>query len=119
MSKPLNIIISGGGTGGHLFPALAIGDELQMQNSKHTHPSWPQLEFRSRLLTEPQKDRMEGVYSLEGRPSIQSQSENVSAKENYQRIFRKPCRDARVATRSQHRALFINTTLSNSCRMEM
>ena len=33
MSKPLNIIISGGGTGGHLFPALAIGDELQIQNS--------------------------------------------------------------------------------------
>ena len=33
MSRPLNIIISGGGTGGHLFPALAIGDELQIQNS--------------------------------------------------------------------------------------
>ena len=31
MYKPINIIISGGGTGGHLFPALAIGDELQIQ----------------------------------------------------------------------------------------
>ncbi|MBT4318916.1 MAG: undecaprenyldiphospho-muramoylpentapeptide beta-N-acetylglucosaminyltransferase [Candidatus Marinimicrobia bacterium] len=32
MSSSLNIVISGGGTGGHLFPALAIGDELQSQN---------------------------------------------------------------------------------------
>tara|TARA_B110000116_G_scaffold194899_1_gene169707 strand:+ start:752 stop:1849 length:1098 start_codon:yes stop_codon:yes gene_type:complete len=32
MSNLLNIVISGGGTGGHLFPALAIGDELQIQN---------------------------------------------------------------------------------------
>ena len=28
MSK-IRIIIAGGGTGGHLFPALAIGDELK------------------------------------------------------------------------------------------
>ena len=28
MVNSLNIIISGGGTGGHLFPALAIGDEI-------------------------------------------------------------------------------------------
>ena len=29
MSYSINIIISGGGTGGHLFPALAIRDEIQ------------------------------------------------------------------------------------------
>ena len=28
VSNPKNIIISGGGTGGHLFPALAIRDEI-------------------------------------------------------------------------------------------
>lgn len=31
MYKTKNIIISGGGTGGHLYPAIAIGDELQIQ----------------------------------------------------------------------------------------
>ncbi|MCC5918790.1 MAG: undecaprenyldiphospho-muramoylpentapeptide beta-N-acetylglucosaminyltransferase [Cryomorphaceae bacterium] len=29
MSKPLNILISGGGTGGHIFPAISIADELK------------------------------------------------------------------------------------------
>ena len=29
MSSSKNIIIAGGGTGGHLFPALAIGDYLK------------------------------------------------------------------------------------------
>ena len=29
-----NIIISGGGTGGHLFPALALGSEIEKINSK-------------------------------------------------------------------------------------
>lgn len=29
MSKPLRFIISGGGTGGHIFPAIAIGQALQ------------------------------------------------------------------------------------------
>ncbi|MGY8788408.1 MAG: glycosyltransferase, partial [Fidelibacterota bacterium] len=28
MANGINIIIAGGGTGGHLFPALAIGDEI-------------------------------------------------------------------------------------------
>ena len=31
MSK-IRIIIAGGGTGGHLFPALAIGDELKSRD---------------------------------------------------------------------------------------
>lgn len=37
MSKPLKFMISGGGTGGHIFPALAIADALRQ---KH-----PQAEF--------------------------------------------------------------------------
>ena len=31
MDKMKNIIISGGGTGGHLFPALALGDSLKLK----------------------------------------------------------------------------------------
>lgn len=34
MASPMKIIITGGGTGGHLFPALAIGDEIMER-----HPS--------------------------------------------------------------------------------
>lgn len=33
MSKKLKIIISGGGTGGHIFPALSIANELKTKNS--------------------------------------------------------------------------------------
>lgn len=31
MGKPLNILISGGGTGGHIYPALSIANELKRQ----------------------------------------------------------------------------------------
>ncbi|KPM47737.1 undecaprenyldiphospho-muramoylpentapeptide beta-N-acetylglucosaminyltransferase [Jiulongibacter sediminis] len=31
MSKPVNVIISGGGTGGHIYPAVAIANEIKAQ----------------------------------------------------------------------------------------
>ncbi|HLW07413.1 MAG TPA: glycosyltransferase, partial [Marinilabiliaceae bacterium] len=31
MSKEANIIISGGGTGGHIFPAISIADALRRE----------------------------------------------------------------------------------------
>ena len=33
-----NIIISGGGTGGHLFPALALGDSLKLKGFNLSNP---------------------------------------------------------------------------------
>lgn len=33
-NKPLKIIISGGGSGGHIFPAIAIANELKRRNEK-------------------------------------------------------------------------------------
>ncbi|MBP9881034.1 MAG: glycosyltransferase, partial [Chitinophagales bacterium] len=29
MQKAINILISGGGTGGHIFPAIAIANEIK------------------------------------------------------------------------------------------
>ena len=29
MSKPLTIVLAAGGTGGHMFPAIAVGDALK------------------------------------------------------------------------------------------
>ncbi len=47
MNKQLNILISGGGTGGHIYPALAIANEL-----KKRHPD-------AKFLFVGAKDRME------------------------------------------------------------
>ena len=45
--KPYKILISGGGTGGHIYPALAIAEEFKMR--------YPDTEF----LFVGAKDRME------------------------------------------------------------
>tara|TARA_R100000501_G_C2554531_1_gene67739 strand:+ start:53 stop:331 length:279 start_codon:yes stop_codon:yes gene_type:complete len=58
--KPYKFIISGGGTGGHIYPAIAIADELQQR--------YPEAEF----LFVGAKDRMEmekvpqAGYKIEG-----------------------------------------------------
>lgn len=45
--KPYKVIISGGGTGGHIYPAIAIADELKSRNSQ------------TQILFVGAKDRME------------------------------------------------------------
>ncbi|MEO2127935.1 MAG: undecaprenyldiphospho-muramoylpentapeptide beta-N-acetylglucosaminyltransferase [Christiangramia sp.] len=60
MKKPLKVILSGGGTGGHIYPAIAIADEL-----KKRHPD-------AQFLFVGAKDRMEmekipqAGYDIEG-----------------------------------------------------
>src|SRR5438046_389694 len=34
-NKPIRVIISGGGTGGHIFPAIAIANELKKCNPEN------------------------------------------------------------------------------------
>ncbi len=60
MKKDLRVILSGGGTGGHIYPAIAIADEIKMRH--------PEAEF----LFVGAKDRMEmekvpqAGYKIEG-----------------------------------------------------
>ncbi|WGK65260.1 undecaprenyldiphospho-muramoylpentapeptide beta-N-acetylglucosaminyltransferase [Croceiramulus getboli] len=58
--KPYRIIISGGGTGGHIYPALAIADEM-----KRRHPDTEFLFVGARDRMEMEKVPQAG-YTIEG-----------------------------------------------------
>ncbi|MCL1913929.1 MAG: undecaprenyldiphospho-muramoylpentapeptide beta-N-acetylglucosaminyltransferase [Eubacteriaceae bacterium] len=77
-----NILIAGGGTGGHAYPALAIGKEL-----KHRNPQW-NIEFAGR------NDLIEGrIVPLEG-----FKLHEVYV-EGFERYY-SPLRKAKVAARA-------------------
>ena len=56
-SKPIRVLMSGGGTGGHIFPAIAIADEIKkdfpMRSSSLSVPKekWKWKKFLSRATT--------------------------------------------------------------------
>ena len=57
MKQSINILISGGGTGGHIYPAIAIANELKVR--------YPEAKF----LFVGAKDKMEMEKVPEGRLS--------------------------------------------------
>ena len=65
MNKKINrVVISGGGTGGHIFPAIAIADEIKRRN--------PEVDIL--FVGAVGKMEMERVpkagYSIEGLPIV-------------------------------------------------
>ena len=68
MDKKLKILLSGGGTGGHIFPAIAIADEIKKR--------FPDAEFKSDVSLEIGR---EGKVVLSKKTSIHCQGYGTSS----------------------------------------
>jgi len=117
----LTFIIAGGGTGGHLFPALAIGSELNNQANVNVHYVGSKFGMEAEKL--PAMDVEHTLLPIRGLQrsfSLQSLGRNIllpgrllSSKLKTQRLFEQLKPDAVIGTGGYASALPLYTASKN------